>query len=591
MDTYSIHQPEELLLSEKYQFLETASKTNTAGTIIGPILTGALIFQEAAILNLLIWLSVMAICVAFRAYMVFVKNKDRRLPIHKKIVNLNVGVFSVTASWGLGWLIVAPTLPFNLQCLYLLMSSTAVFVGLYGYSINRSTFLCFALPIFIGQFIASLIPPLMFPWPILLGEFAFSLYAIKMASYFSNSWVKTVSLQIQNQTLNKALELERNTAISANIAKSKFIATASHDLRQPLHAVNIYLDLFEPNKLNQKERINFLQIKKSIQTLNSMFKSLLDLSKLDAGTSDNLKKPFELIELVGFLSNTYTPIATNKNLVLQFEFMNMGINGDKLLLQQLLGNLISNAIQYTASGSILVKLDKNNDCLHIKIEDTGCGIEPALQDKIFDEFFRVDSTRNMHDGLGLGLSIVKRLCKISGADILISSVLGVGTTFKIQTTYATQSLNDEEAPAVQKVLHENVNPQEFLLEAKTIAVFEDDHTIFDAYKQALTQNGFSVLSLSENSQDLMNHLANINQIDCILSDYRLETTTGDLIIQQLRDSFSVDIPAIIITADTSPQHIQLFKELNIEVLYKPIGYSEIVEAIRLLLKTNLNNHR
>lgn len=591
MDTYSIHQPEELLLSEKYQFLETASKTNTAGTIIGPILTGALIFQEAAILNLLIWLSVMAICVAFRAYMVFVKNKDRRLPIHKKIINLNVGVFSVTASWGLGWLIVAPTLPFNLQCLYLLMSSTAVFVGLYGYSINRSTFLCFALPIFIGQFIASLIPPLMFPWPILLGEFAFSLYAIKMASYFSNSWVKTVSLQIQNQTLNKALELERNTAISANIAKSKFIATASHDLRQPLHAVNIYLDLFEPNKLNQKERINFLQIKKSIQTLNSMFKSLLDLSKLDAGTSDNLKKPFELIELVGFLSNTYTPIATNKNLVLQFEFMNMGINGDKLLLQQLLGNLISNAIQYTASGSILVKLTKNNDCLHIKIEDTGCGIEPDLQDKIFDEFFRVDSTRNMYDGLGLGLSIVKRLCKISGADMSISSVLGVGTTFNIQTAYSTQSLNDEEAPVVQKVLHENVNPQEFLLEAKTIAVFEDDHTIFDAYKQALTQNGFSVLSLSENSQDLMNQLANINQIDCILSDYRLETTTGDLIIQQLRDSFSVDIPAIIITADTSPQHIQLFKELNIEVLYKPIGYSEIVEAIRLLLKTNLNIHR
>jgi len=590
MDTYSINQTEELLLSEKYQFLETASKTNTAGTIIGPILTGALIFQEAAILNLLIWLSIMAICVAFRAYMVFFKNKDRWLPINKKIFNLNLGVFSVTASWGLGWLIVAPILPFNLQCLYLLMSSTAVFVGLYGYSINRSTFLCFALPIFIGQFIASLIPPLMFPWPILLGEFAFSLYAIKMASYFSNSWVKTVSLQIQNQTLNKALELERNTAISANIAKSKFIATASHDLRQPLHAVNIYLDLFEPNKLNQKERINFLQIKKSIQTLNSMFKSLLDLSKLDAGTSDNLNKPFELIELVGFLSNTYTPIATNKSLVLQFEFMNMSINGDKLLLQQLLGNLISNAIQYTATGSILVKITLSNDCLHIKIEDTGCGIEPALQEKIFDEFFRVDSTRNMHDGLGLGLSIVKRLCMLSGADLSISSLPGAGTTFNVQTKYSATPLNDEPALKAQGALHANTHPQELLLDAKTIAVFEDDHTIFDAYKQALTQNGFAVLSLPENSQDLMHQLANINQIDCILSDYRLETTTGDLIIQQLRDSFSVDIPAIIITADTSPQHIQLFKELNIEVLYKPIGYSEIVEAIRLLLKTNLNNH-
>jgi DNA-binding response OmpR family regulator len=126
--------------------------------------------------------------------------------------------------------------------------------------------------------------------------------------------------------------------------------------------------------------------------------------------------------------------------------------------------------------------------------------------------------------------------------------------------------------------------QNTLLESKVIAVFEDDHTIFDAYKQALTQNGFSVLTLSENSWELANQLENINYIDCILSDYRLETTTGDLIIQQLRDSFGIDIPAIIITADTSPQHIQLFKELDIEVLYKPIGYSEIVEAIQILLK-------
>ncbi|MEA9603516.1 hybrid sensor histidine kinase/response regulator [Polynucleobacter sp. JS-JIR-II-c23] len=583
MDAFSIQNNDELLLEEKYQFLETASKTNTAGTIIGPLLTGILVFQEADLTAILIWLISMFICVVFRAYMVFVKNKDQNQSTKRKILNLNVGVFSVTACWGLGWLIVTPTLPFNLQCLYLLMSSTAVFVGLYGYSIHRSTFLCFAAPIFIGQFIISLIPPFMFPWPILMGEFAFSLYAVKMASYFSKSWVKTVSLQIQNQTLNKELESERNVAIAANIAKSKFIATASHDLRQPLHAVNIYLDLFEPNKLSQKEKINFLQIRKSIQTLNSMFKSLLDLSKLDANSSDNLEKSFELIELVGFLSNTYTPIAKNKNLVLQFDFMNMGINGDKLLLQQLLGNLISNAIQYTASGTISIKLSPQNDHLHILIEDTGCGIEPALLDKIFDEFFRVDSTRNMHDGLGLGLSIVKRLCKISGTELAVKSTPGVGTTFTLQTQYLALAMHDGAESSTQNTLHDHQNPQESLWETKTIAVFEDDHTIFEAYKQALTQNGFAVLSLPENSQELMKQLANINHIDCILSDYRLETTTGDLIIQQLRDSFSVDIPAIIITADTSPQHIQLFKELDIEVLYKPIGYSDIVNAIKLLL--------
>jgi signal transduction histidine kinase/ActR/RegA family two-component response regulator len=584
MDAFSIQNNEELLLEEKYQFLETASKTNTAGTIIGPLLTGALVFQEAPLNNLAIWLGTMTVCVAFRAYIVFVKNKNHQQATTKKIANLNQGVFSVTACWGIGWMLVAPTLPFNLQCLYLLMSSTAVFVGLYGYSIHRPTFLCFVLPIFTGQFIASLIPPLMFPWPILLGEFAFSLYAIKMASYFSNSWIKTVSLQIQNQTLNKALEQERNFAISANIAKSKFIATASHDLRQPLHAVNIYLDLFEPNQLAPKEKANFLQVRKSIQTLNSMFKSLLDLSKLDAGASDKLKKPFELIDLVSFLSNTYTPIAKNKNLTLHFDFSNIEIHGDKLLLQQLLGNLISNAIQYTSTGYILVKLISDDGRLQATIEDTGHGIDSTLLDRIFDEFFRVDSTRNMHDGLGLGLSIVKRLCKISDTEITMKSTVGSGTTFHLKTQYATMPLPNEVTSLAKDVSRLATHQQNTLLESKVIAVFEDDHTIFDAYKQALTQNGFSVLTLSENSWELANQLENINHIDCILSDYRLETTTGDLIIQQLRDSFGIDIPAIIITADTSPQHIQLFKELDIEVLYKPIGYSEIVEAIQILLK-------
>jgi DNA-binding response OmpR family regulator len=320
-----------------------------------------------------------------------------------------------------------------------------------------------------------------------------------------------------------------------------------------------------------------------------MFKSLLDLSKLDAGASNKLEKPFELIELVGFLSNTFTPIATSKNLMLQFDFMNMGITGDKFLLQQLLSNLISNAIQYTVSGSVRVNLASKNNFLHITIEDTGCGINPTLLDKIFDEFFRVDSTRNMHDGLGLGLSIVKRLCKISNTDLSVKSTLGSGTTFSLQTPYSTTTLPAHIEILADDLSQQSFGSQEILLEAKTIAVFEDDHTIFNAYKHALTQNGFKVLSLSENSQELMSQLANINRIDCILSDYRLETTTGDLIIQQLRDSFGVEIPAIIITADTSPQHIQLFRELSIDMLYKPIGYSEIVDAIKKLFKKLILN--
>ena len=580
MDSFLLDKNDPLLLNEKYTFLQTASRTNTAGTIFGPILTAAVIYQDSIVSHLFDWLVVMFLAVAYRAYVVFYKNKSNRLSIEQKITNLTQGVLSVTLCWGLGWIILVPSLPFNLQCLYMLMSSTAIFVGLYGYSIHRPTFLCFALPIFIPQFIISLIPPFIFPWPVVLGEFAFSLYALKMASYFSNSWIKTVSLQIQNQKLNKNLESERNLAIAANIAKSKFIATASHDLRQPLHAVNIYLDLFDTNIFNQKDKDNFIQIKNSIQSLNAMFNSLLDLSKFDAGFSKNKLESFKLSSLISRLENTFQPIAEGKNITFNIDYSDVVIEGDIFLLQQLLGNLISNAIDYTTHGDVTVRFSSVNDQLYICIEDTGCGIEASQIHKIFDEFFRVDNTRNMHDGLGLGLSIVKRLCAIIGAEISVESEVGKGTKFDIQTRYPTTEPIGSGVELSQTFIPDHIHDLSF--QRKLIAIFEDDPTIYQAYTKLLTQQGCKVLALSEDLEELTDQLANIDRIDCILSDFRLKSTTGDQIIAHLRESFGVDIPAIIVTADTSPTHIQLFNELNIVVLYKPIGYDEIVSQIKLL---------
>lgn len=578
-----IKQDNPLLLEEKYLFLQTASKTNTFGTIIGPLLTAALLTQDADITRLSFWLIAMTVSVLFRIYMVFVRNADPTIPTTKKISNLTWGVFMVTSSWGLGWIILVPTLTFNLQCLFLLMSSTAIFVGLYGYSIHRPTFLAFILPILICQFVISLIPPFIFSWPILLGEFAFSMYTLKMSSYFSESWIKTVTLQIQNQILNKSLEQEYNSAIAANVAKSKFISTASHDLRQPLHAVNIYLDLFETKFFTPNDQSNLIQIKKSINSLNSMFNSLLDLSKLDSEPSDTLSKHFEIEDLVKVLSSTYAPIAASKNLALKFNYESCMVAGNSLILQQVLGNLITNAIQYTTQGEVVVNMISANNCLKMTVSDTGCGIDSNLLDHIFDEFFRVDATRNMHDGLGLGLSIVKRLCKMTHASISLQSSIGVGTTFEIQTIYQTSSLPDEKKDLQESSSSEHLKSQDELFTSKCIAVFEDDLSILNAYEKALTQNGFSVLILSEDHDELAEQLAKINRIDCILSDYRLKKTTGDIVIQQLRDSYGIDIPAIIITADTSPQHIQLFKQLNIHVFYKPVSYVDIVTSIESIL--------
>jgi CheY-like chemotaxis protein/anti-sigma regulatory factor (Ser/Thr protein kinase) len=306
----------------------------------------------------------------------------------------------------------------------------------------------------------------------------------------------------------------------------------------------------------------------------------LDLSKFDAGFSENNPESFQLSSLITRLQNTFQPIAEGKNISFNIDYSHVMIEGDIFLLQQLLGNLISNAIDYTMHGNVSVRFTTINNQLHISIQDTGCGIEASQIHKIFDEFFRVDQTRNMHDGLGLGLSIVKRLCAIIGAEISVHSEVGVGTKFDIQTRYPIAEPIGSGIEINQALIPGHQHDPSF--QRKVIAIFEDDPTIYQAYTKLLTQQGCKVLALSENLEELTEQLETIDRIDCILSDFRLKSTTGDQIIALLRDSFGVDIPAIIVTADTSPAHIQLFNELNITVLYKPIGYDEIVNQIKLI---------
>jgi CheY-like chemotaxis protein/anti-sigma regulatory factor (Ser/Thr protein kinase) len=313
-----------------------------------------------------------------------------------------------------------------------------------------------------------------------------------------------------------------------------------------------------------------------------MFNSLLDLSKFDAGFSKKNNEFFQLSVLISRLTNTFLPIAEGKNITFKIDYTNMVVEGDILHLQQLLGNLISNAIYYTTQGTVTLKFSVINDQLHVSIRDTGHGIEASAMEKIFDEFYRSGQTRNMHDGLGLGLSIVKRLCVIIGAEISVQSEIGVGTNFNIQTSYQTVGMLASNFETFQDSALDNKNNISF--ERKVIAIFEDDPTIFKAYTKLLTEQDCNIISLSENFDEMSKQLVSVDCIDCILSDFRLEHTTGDQIIQFLRENFGMDIPAIIVTADTSPDHIQLFSNLNVVVLYKPVSYDEIVNQIKLLVQ-------
>ena len=213
--------------------------------------------------------------------------------------------------------------------------------------------------------------------------------------------------------------------------------------------------------------------------------------------------------------------------------------------------------------------------------DTGCGIDEPEQRLIFGEFYRADRTRSLHDGLGLGLSIVQRLCSLIGAEVHLYSKPGEGSKFVVLTPYLALSSVDsiEIAQAPIKPL-----PTHRILQGKYIGVIEDNPIIVDAYRQTLASEGAYVYILSESGSELDTQLEGINRIDCILSDYRLSQTTGDVLIQKIRENYNEEIPAIIVTGDTSPSHFSLFANLNVQVLHKPVSFQEVAQAIRKLIE-------
>lgn len=574
-----------LLLREKSAHITKAARSATLANILAPLLCIPMFKDEVPFSDLALWLGYMFVVVTIRTWMVYrlayeadkILNPQRDL----KIITYAVGI--VGFGWGLGWILMAPDLLMVNRMIYVYMTTAAMISSMFAYSVNKPTFYAFTLPIMIPSVGSVLWSHALFPWPFTVGLASLYIVVLSIAKNFAKIFEDSVRLRFRNERLYQELASERDQSIAANVAKSKFIAVASHDLRQPMHAVNVYLDLLNLDNLPAVEKKSLSKIKNSITTLNAMFDSLLNISKLDADVMQVNQRVFRLEELANTIRDLNEAKAINKGLTLTIDCPDMLVRGDKLLLQQIISNLLSNAIQYTESGHVVVRFESDNDCLVIEVSDTGCGIAPSEQQHIFNQFYRADKTRALHDGLGLGLSIVQRLCNLIGADIQVISDLGQGAKFVVTTTFPTSASEvDIYAPqtmAKPQSLHRS-------LQGKNIAVIEDNPIIVEAYRQTLASKGAHVQVLSEFENELDSQLAMMDRIDCILSDFRLAQTTGDLLIQKLRDSYNEEIPAIIVTADTSPSHINLFSNLNIEVLHKPVSFHDVAAAIEKLISSH-----
>ena len=566
------------VLREKSAHITKAARSATLANVLAPLLCIPAFIDEVQPWHLGIWLAYMFIVVAIRTWIVFqlAYKSEAIIDPRRNLTMITYAVGIVGFGWGLGWVLMAPDLQMVNRMIYVYMTTAAMIAGMFAYSVNNATFLAFTLPIIIPSLGTVVWSSNFFPWPFSVGLASFYIVVFSIAKSFAKTFDDSIRFRFRNERLYQELASERDQSVAANVAKSKFIAIASHDLRQPMHAVNVYLDLVNMDGLPTAEKKSLSKIKSSITTLNAMFDSLLNISKLDADVMQVNERIFRLEELASTLRDLTETKARDKGLALRIVYPDLMVRGDKLLLQQVMTNLIANAIQYTERGEVEVKFEALQERLVIEVRDTGCGIAESEQQQIFQQFFRADRTRALHDGLGLGLSIVKRLCDLMGAEIRVVSEAGGGSRFIVDTSFSASA--NEEDVHLTKVVAQPSNTRQSL-QGKRIAVIEDNPIIVEAYKHTLVNKGATVYVLSEDGHELDMQLETIDGIDCVLCDYRLSQTTGDRLIEKIRENFNEEIPAIIVTADTSPSHINLFAQLNVQVLHKPISFQEIALAI------------
>jgi signal transduction histidine kinase/ActR/RegA family two-component response regulator len=372
-------------------------------------------------------------------------------------------------------------------------------------------------------------------------------------------------LQESHATLEGKVEERTRQLEAANLAKSRFLAAASHDLRQPLHAVGLFVaQLHSRLRVNERRHV-VRRIETALAAMNELFSSLLDISKLDTGGTTLNLTAFPITQLLGRVETTFAEAAREKGLTFHVRRSALWVKSDFFLLERVVFNLISNAIRYTAKGGLLVGCRQRGDDLRIEVWDTGAGIPSDQHEKIFGEFYRLsEPDRDRRTGLGLGLAIVDRACRLLDHRVEVKSVPGKGSCFAVTVPITAAQ---EKAAVTPAVIRGPIDRST----GKLVLVIDNDPLVLEGMGGILRSWGCQVVT-AESDSKAIEALREINrQPDLIISDFHLSDGRSGLeAIEQVRGALASDIPAFLISGDTNPKVLSDAKARGLYLLHKPV---------------------
>ena len=416
---------------------------------------------------------------------------------------------------------------------------------------------------------------------------AFSLFqtAINLEGQVRRRTSELTNALMRLEQTNRELLLAKDAADQANLSKTRFLAAASHDVLQPLNAANLLLSALGEQEQTPKAKQLANQLEHSLETINEVLHSLLYISRLDAGVVQPQFEEIDIQDIFASLESDFRPIAESRNLDLRFRKSIHAVLSDRSMLRRILQNLISNALSYTEKGGVLVCCRPRSNSMLISVFDTGTGFEMNNANLLFEEFHRAVPKRLHHQedkpGLGLGLSIVSRMCKMLEHDLQYNSIIDQGSSFSITTNRSTNLSTRNRRPS-----HNEGTSRLQGVFGTRILLLENDEAVVQAMLELFAQWHCEVRHGS-NLEEAENCIAGDWKPQVIIADQQLDD--GDLgtdIISDMRKRLgescaahttngSISLPAILITADPSDTVRQYTDKHGVELMMKPVKPAQL----------------
>jgi len=371
------------------------------------------------------------------------------------------------------------------------------------------------------------------------------------------------NMQRRIEDATSELRTRKEEAERANLAKSRFLAAASHDLRQPMHALSLFIGEFSQQKLDARSTYLLKHVAASAEAMEDLLDSLLDISKLDAGALEPGIRPFALQPLLDRVEASLRPTALEKGLELKTRPTLAWASSDPVLFERILSNLLSNAVRHTRTGRVLVACRRRGSKLRLEVRDSGVGIPLDSQSVIFQEFVQLDNPgRTRERGLGLGLAIVRKLTDLLAHPLYLNSAPGRGSVFSVEMPAC--------APLPERLTGSDQAREPGDLAGLKVAVIDNDPLARAAIEGLLLSWNCEVTACVDH-HILIDALSRHGPPNLVISDYHLAgSASGMQAIAALRQRFGASLPAALITGDTGPETLRIAQEAGLPVLHKPV---------------------